>query len=79
MYRLALVLPYIWGFMAYLKIIMQILPDLIDLIKWTKSAIEEGMTLAEIKARFKSVTKALDNTNRPQSARQLNDVFRGKP
>ena len=55
---------------------MQVLPDLIDLIKWTKKVIEEGMTLAEIKQRYKNVTTALDNQNRPQAARELNDILR---
>lgn len=63
--------------MAYLKIIVTYLPELIDLIKWIVKETKNGILESQIKAKLKGITKALDNSNRPDAARQLNDLFRG--
>lgn len=59
-------------FITFLKL----LPELIGLVKTLMTMIDRGVTILEVKSRVNSISKALDNPDRREAARQLNDVFR---
>ncbi|NIT03971.1 hypothetical protein GTO10_03515 [Candidatus Saccharibacteria bacterium] len=62
--------------MSWIKLILTLLPELISLIKTAAGWIEEGMTVIQVKKRFKRIDDAFKIKEAPARARALNDVFR---
>jgi hypothetical protein len=67
------------SFMAALKLIASLLPELIALFKWANEKIEQGMELADIKKAISATTKAFDkvDSDPAQAAKELDEIFTG--
>ena len=65
--------------MQIIKLILELLPELIKLIKWASSQIEKGITLNEIKKSVNSISGAFEKveSNPQQAAADLDSVFTG--
>lgn len=79
-YNLIKLFPRVFaGFLGFIPVIgtvLKFLPEILSFIEVVKNLFERGMTEIEIKKKVESISKALDNPDRVQSARELNDVFR---
>lgn len=64
------------NFWAIVKLMFKFGPELISFIRLIKSKIEEGVTDAQIKRDMRKITKAFENPNRQEAARELDEIFR---
>ena len=61
---------------ALIPTIIKYLPELISLIKYLKKETDDGVDEIRIRRNFKRLDKSVANPNRPEAAREANDVFR---
>ena len=64
-------------FLKALGILINYLPELVDLIKLIIEKTEEGIEKRTIKRKIKAINDAFRLEDRRQAAQRIDDIFRG--
>lgn len=67
------------SFLSLLITFLKYFPEMVDLLKTLSTRLQDGWTEIQVRQAITGITRAFNNTNRQVSARELNDIFRGKP